>query len=57
MHCIVSFVKFVLRSAPILEEVRMKNMAELEGVHVGTKFFMDLLELPRLSNKAIIKMI
>lgn len=57
MHCIVAFVKFVLRNAPILEEVRMKNVAELEGMRVGTKFLLELLKLPWLSNKAVIKMI
>ncbi|XP_078163196.1 F-box/FBD/LRR-repeat protein At1g13570-like [Carex rostrata] len=57
LHCIVAFVKFVLRSAPILEEVRMKNIAEIEGMHVGTKFLLELLKLPRLSNKAVINMI
>ncbi|KAJ4760019.1 FBD-associated F-box protein [Rhynchospora pubera] len=57
--CIVSFVKYILKSAPILEIVGFEEPEDTwsRQSRPFKETMKEVLKLPRLSNKAIIKMI
>ncbi|KAJ3706065.1 hypothetical protein LUZ61_009770 [Rhynchospora tenuis] len=58
-QCIVSFVKYILKSAPVLEMVGFEEPEDTWDCESCPfeEAMKEVLELPRLSNKAVIKLI